>query len=172
VLYAIIEINDQAIKKNYRLHAIISLLSQKTPWILLFAADYHRLWYYWMDLGLSCTRKPGVGDLILTVSDTLIAAQTSVIAAQALGLGSCYIGDIIENAEIHRELLKLPRYVFPAALLCFGYLPDHFSRPKTPRLPLDAILHTNQYQKKKIIKMPYIPQNAVMKNFALIFPRK
>ena len=57
---------------------------------------------------------------MLACCDALIAAQTTVIAAESLGIGSCYIGDIMENYEVHRDLLHLPRYVFPIALLCLG----------------------------------------------------
>ncbi len=66
-------------------------------------------------------RKPEEGDLFLACCDALIAAQTAVIAAESLGLGSCYIGDIMENYEVHRDLFKLPKYVFPICLVCFGY---------------------------------------------------
>ena len=47
----------------------------------------------------SSPREPDVGDLLLAVSDANIAAQNAVTAAEAMGIGSCYIGDIMENAE-------------------------------------------------------------------------
>ena len=40
-----------------------------------------------------------------------IAAQNAVVAAESLGIGSCYIGDVIENAEQMREALHLPEHV-------------------------------------------------------------
>jgi len=67
---------------------------------------------------------PGPGDLLMACNDALIAAQNAVVAAESLGIGSCYIGDIMELGETHAELLRLPRWTFPAAMLCFG-------RPKT-----------------------------------------
>ena len=66
--------------------------------------------------------KPGEGDLLLACADAIIAAQSTVVAAESLGIGSCYIGDIIENCEIVRELLELPEILyFPAAMLVYGY---------------------------------------------------
>ena len=71
---------------------------------LLFVADYQK----WMDLfaapgstrWTACRRgHPGVGDLLLACCDALIAAQNAAIAAESLGIGSCYIGDIMEQAE-------------------------------------------------------------------------
>jgi len=69
-----------------------------------------------------------------------------VVAAQSLGIGSCYIGDILENCETHRELLALPPWVVPAAMLVFGYpTAQQIARPKPVRAPLNAIVHENAY---------------------------
>jgi len=71
-----------------------------------------------------------------------------VIAAEALGIGSCYIGDIMENYEIHREMFDLPRWVFPITLLCYGYPKgDKIKIPLTTRFPQKSILFTNQYSR-------------------------
>ena len=53
---------------------------------------------------------PGPGDLMLACCDALIAAQNAVIAAESLGIGSCYIGDILEQAQTHADAAR------PAAL--------------------------------------------------------
>ena len=42
-------------------------------------------------------RIPGVGDLLLATTDATIAAQNAVVATESLGIGSCYIGDILEQ---------------------------------------------------------------------------
>jgi FMN reductase (NADPH)/FMN reductase [NAD(P)H] len=86
-------------------------------------------------------RPPQEGDLLLACCDALIAAQNAVIAAESLGIGSCYIGDILENYEIHRDLLKLPPYVVPITLLCFG-------RPVSVK---DEVRVTSRYDKKFIV---------------------
>jgi hypothetical protein len=53
----------------------------------------------------------------------------------------------MENAEIQRELLSLPRYVFPAAMLVFGYPTEQqLSRPKPPRSEICHIVHENSYR--------------------------
>ena len=85
---------------------------------------------------------------MLAACDTLIAAQTAVIAAEALGLGSCYIGDILENFEFHRELFGLPQYVLPVTMLCFGYPTAKAARRTlTPRFPQRVIHFQNRYQR-------------------------
>lgn len=85
---------------------------------------------------------------MLAVSDANIAAQNAVTAAQALGIGSCYIGDIMENYELQREILGLPRYVFPAVMLVFGYpTGQQKARPKPKRFDQRFIVHENEYHK-------------------------
>jgi hypothetical protein len=85
---------------------------------------------------------PGAGDLVMACNDALIAAQNAVVAAESLGVGSCYIGDIMELGEVHAELLQLPRYTFPAAMLCLG-------RPKV------GPHRTERYEKHVVHKNVY-----------------
>lgn len=63
---------------------------------------------------------PTFADAILGINDALIASENAVIAGESFGIGSCYIGDIMERFEYHKELLNLPEYVFPATMLVFG----------------------------------------------------
>ena len=78
--------------------------------------------------------------------DALIAAQTAVIAAESLGIGSCYIGDITENWEIHREMFDLPQYTFPVVLLCFGR-PTKRRSKLVPRFERKFIVFTDRYRR-------------------------
>ena len=118
----------------------------KAQMVLVFCADCRKWYRAFQEYGCA-PRKPGVGDLMLAVSDTNIAAQNAVVAAQSLGIGSCYIGDIMENAEQQRKLLSLPPYVFPAAMLVFGYpTAEQLKREKPPRSELRHIVHENGYR--------------------------
>ena len=93
-------------------------------------------------------RRPEEGDLFLACCDALIAAQTAVIAAESFGIGSCYIGDIMEQFEIHRELFSLPQYTFPICLLLFGYpTREQLNRPYTKRFEEKFVLFENQYRR-------------------------
>ena len=85
---------------------------------------------------------------MLAVTDCAIAAQNAVVAAESLGIGSCYIGDIMERCEEHRALLKLPPYVFPAVMLVFGYPTEgQKKRQKPERCDLKHIVHENGYRR-------------------------
>ena len=86
---------------------------------------------------------------MLAVSDTVIAAQNAVTAAESFGIGSCYIGDILEQCEEHRSLLQLPEYVMPAAMVVFGYPTEQQKqRPKPRRFALKDIVQENGYHRR------------------------
>jgi nitroreductase len=155
MLYSILEIDDQALKDRLAVTCDHQPFIAKAPLVLLFLADYQRWFDFFQHSAVEelCHRTgtpfrtPQEGDLMLAISDALIAAQTAVVAAEALGLGSCYIGDIMENGEIHRELLKLPDYAFPIAMVCFGVPTEgQWQRPQPTRYPEDLIVFRNVYR--------------------------
>ena len=156
MLYSIIDIDDQALKDRLALTCDDQPFIARAPFLLLFAADYQRWYDSYLASGVAerCQerglemRKPGEGDLLLAMCDTLIAAQSAVIAAEALGIGSCYIGDILEQYEVHRDLLQLPPYVLPITMICFGWpLAETPGENRTPRFPAEYIVHKNGYQR-------------------------
>jgi nitroreductase len=156
MLYSIIEVTDQHIKNRLVKTCDNQPFIARAPLVWLFLADYQRWFDYFVASGVEqlCRqkktpmRKPQEGDLFLACCDAIIAAQTAVIAAESLGLGSCYIGDIMENYEAQRDLFNLPKYVFPICLVCFGYpTPQQIDRKQTLRFQEKFILFENQYKR-------------------------
>lgn len=144
-LYTILDITDQSIKDRLVDTCDHQPFIAKSKLVLIFCADCLK-WYEAFRCGGCEPRKPGVGDLLLAVGDAVIAAQNAVVAAHSLGLGSCYIGDIMENYEEQKALLGLPEYVFPVAMLVFGYpTRQQLDREKPPRSPREWIVHENGY---------------------------
>ncbi len=144
-MYTILDITSQELKDK------LSVTCDNQPFIatgkmvLIFCADFHK-WYQAFTLAGCSPRRPGPGDFLLAVEDAAIAAQNAVTAAESLGIGSCYIGDIMENYELHRELLHLHEFVVPALMLVFGYpTPQQQEREKPKRAALDFIVHENAY---------------------------
>ena len=145
-LYTILDITDQRLKDRLAETCDHQPFIATAKLVLIFCADCRKWYNAFLSAGCE-PRTPGAGDLMLAISDTCIAAQNAVVAAQSLGIGSCYIGDVMENCEIHRELLNLPRYVFPAAMLVFGYPTEQqLNRPKPERAALSHIVHENGYR--------------------------
>ena len=150
MLYSVVEIEDQAVKDELAVSCDNQPFIAKAPWVLVFLADFQK----WIDVfGVSNVRRlpgvehkdvPGPGDLVLACCDALIAAQNAVIAAESLGIGSCYIGDILENAETHARLLQLPNHTMPVTMLCFGRSPE----PIEPRKRYtERMVYKNVYRR-------------------------
>ena len=145
-LYTILDITDQHIRDQLVKSCDNQPFIASAPMVLIFCADC-RKWYEAFRAAGCQPRKPGVGDLLLAVSDANIAAQNAVAAAESLGIGSCYIGDVMENAEIHQQMLHLPRYVFPAAMLVLGYpTQQQKERIKPQRVAMRHVVHENAYR--------------------------
>ncbi len=152
-LYTILDITDPEKKAALAKSCDNQPFIATAPMVLIFCADYRR-WYDVFCKYVDEVRKPGIGDLFLAEADAIIAAQNAVVAAQSLGLGSCYIGDITENYEYHKKLLNLPRYVVPAAMVCFGYpTQQQKDRPKPPRHGVSDLVHENGYDADKAADM-------------------
>src|SRR5512140_3835325 len=156
MLYSIVQVTDQKIKDRLAVTCDDQPFIARAPMVWLFLADYQRWFDYFIASGVGeiCKekqieiRKPEEGDLFLACCDALIAAQNAVIAAESFGIGSCYIGDIMEQYEIHKELFDLPQYTFPIGMLVFGYpTPEQLRRPYTTRFDEKFILFENQYHR-------------------------
>jgi hypothetical protein len=90
---------------------------------------------------------PDAADLLLATCDAMIASENAVLAAEARGIGSCYIGDIMENYEVHRELLGLPEYAFPVGMLCFGYYPEGVRPQPRGRFDRKCVVFEEKYHR-------------------------
>jgi FMN reductase [NAD(P)H] len=116
----------------------------KAPVLLLFCIDLHRI-ERWAKLETApFTATSAFPHFWISFIDTIICAQNICTAADSLGLGSVYIGTILEFLNDIKNMFQLPNGVFPVVLLCLGY-------PETkliPRKKLDpkVIVHNEKYQ--------------------------
>ena len=147
-LYTILDITDPALRARLADLCDHQPMIAAAPLCLIFLADCRRWPRAYRAAGVA-PRDPGLGDLLLAVADACIAAQNAVTAAESLGLGSCYIGDILERCGEHRALLDLPEWVVPAAMLVMGWpTQQQRQRPKPERFPLEHIVCANRYRRK------------------------
>ncbi len=154
MFYSIMEVDDQEKKDKLVKTCDNQPFIAKTPFILIFLADYQKWYDYdqYCDVQEMCARKdmaydePRESNLMMCTVDAVIAAQNAVITAQSLGLSSVYIGDIMENYETHKEMFNLPKYAFPVAMLCIGYA-KHPEKLKelNPRFSKELVFHKNTY---------------------------
>ena len=155
MLYSILEVTDQSMKDKLAVTCDNQPFIARAPMVWIFLADYQRWYDYFHASGVDelCAQrnltmqKPEEGDLFLACCDALIAAQNAVVAAESFGIGSCYIGDVMEQYETHKEMLNLPQYVFPICMVVFGYpTQQQKDRELTPRFDGKFIVFENQYR--------------------------
>jgi nitroreductase len=155
MLYSILDVTDQSMKDKLAVTCDNQPFIARAPMVWVFLADYQRWYDYFLVSGVEelCAQrnltiqKPEEGDLFLACCDALIAAQNAVIAAESFGIGSCYIGDIMEQYETHKEMLHLPQYVFPICMLVFGYpTQQQKDQEYTSRFDEKFIVFENQYR--------------------------
>ena len=145
-LYSIVVVRDQAEKDELAVTCDNQPFIARAPLVLVFCVDVRRWHQAFLAAGAEA-REPGVGDFLLALEDTAIAAQNAVVAAHALGLGSCYIGDILERREDQARILGCPRHVVPAVMLVIGHPTEgQLRRAKPARLPLEDIVFEDCYE--------------------------
>ncbi|MDD2215442.1 MAG: nitroreductase family protein [Eubacteriales bacterium] len=116
---------------------------------LLFVVDNYKWHCLFEQRGIpdifSNYNGPIINDMIIGMQDAMIAAQNAVLAAESLGIGTCYIGDIMEHYEYHKELFCLPQYTMPATLVVMGY---YDGKPKLrPRFDTSFVVFDEEYPK-------------------------
>ena len=154
MLYSILRVGDSTKRRKLAETCGHSFIGE-APLVLVFLADMQRWVDYFEGSGVRerCEQEgkeyvtPDTAKLLMSCCDALIAAQNTVIAAESLGIGSCYVGDIMGRAEEHRALFDLPSFAFPIALLCYGYYPEGFERRRSERFDRQFIVHDNVYRR-------------------------
>ncbi len=81
--------------------------------------------------------------LLFGIQDAALMAENMVIAAESLGLGSCFLGGAPYRAEAIIQEYKLPPRVFPLVQLTMGYPAEN--PPPRPRYPLEFTLFEDEY---------------------------
>jgi FMN reductase (NADPH) len=81
--------------------------------------------------------------LIFGIQDAALMAQNMVLAAESIGLGTCFLGAAPHAAETLRKQYKLPKRVFPLVQLAVGYPAEE--PPPRPRYPLKFVLFEEEY---------------------------
>ena len=142
-VYSIIVTRDEAKKKKLWEYHFKQNMVLQAPVILTFCADFNRF-------NLWCRQRkaePGYDNFLSFTTaaiDALLAAQNVAIAAEALGLGICYLGTTTYNADKLVDFFGCPEGVVPITTLVVGY-PDE-TPGLTDRLPYEAIVHEEKYK--------------------------
>jgi nitroreductase len=142
-VYSIIVTKDEAKKKKLWEYHFKQNMVLQAPVILTFCADFNRF-NQW------CRQRkaePGYDNFLSFTTaaiDALLAAQNVAIAAEAFGLGICYLGTTTYNADKLVDFFGCPEGVVPITTLVVGY-PDE-NPDLVDRLPYEGIIHNEKYK--------------------------
>ncbi|MFH0816293.1 MAG: nitroreductase family protein [Methanobacteriota archaeon] len=114
------------------------------PLMFVVCADVHRVELFMRERGWK-VKTNDLTMLLFAMQDACYMAENMVIAAESLGLGSCYIGHAMMIAKTLKKNLKLPESVFPFVMLAMGYPAE--DPPVRPRYPLGYVLFEGEYPK-------------------------
>lgn len=141
-VYSVIVTRDAARKAALAPAHFNQPMVQEAPVVLTFCIDLRRF-SKWCE---QRNAQPGYDNFQWFVTgaiDALLAAQTFCVAAEAQGLGICYLGTTTYNPQMIIDTLELPRLVFPITTVTVGWPAE--TPAQVDRLPLDAIVHQESY---------------------------
>ena len=130
------------------------------PWVFIVVRDHATrralaeaaLGQYWMveapviiavcaNMAVSSRIYGARGRNLYCIQDTAAAIENMLLAAYALGYGTCWVGAFYE--EEVREVLRLPESLRPVALITLGKPAEHPVKPE--RKPLESVVHFEVY---------------------------
>jgi nitroreductase len=149
-LYSVVITRDEEQKKKLLPCHFNQKSVMSAPVVLTFCADFNRF-NLWCEINHA---QPGYDNFLsffTAAIDALLFAQNVAVAAESEGLGICYLGTTTYTAESIIKVLNLPKYVVPVTTITLGW-PDE-SPEQIDRLPLDGIIHKEQYQNYTVDEM-------------------
>lgn len=122
-LWSVVEVRDAATRRALVDEVGTSTFVADAPVILLFIADWARASAIAAAQGAADEAADYLESTLVAFVDAALAAQNAVIAAESLGLGTCYLGSVRNDPERAAELIGLPARAMVAFGLAVGY-PD------------------------------------------------
>jgi nitroreductase len=128
----------------------LSEMVGEQPWVknaplsMIFCIDFYRLKRW---ASMSETEYKGemaLHSFLIAYADLMCSAQNVVILAESHGLGSVYIGTILEAVDSARGYFSIPEHVLPMMVLSIGY-PKSVPK-RIPKLKRDVIAHREKYR--------------------------
>ena len=141
-VYSVVITRDEANKKKLAPAHFNQPTITTAPVVLTFCADFNRF-IKWCECRNASPGYDNFQSFFTASIDALLAAQQFCTAAEAKGLGICYLGTTTYNAGQIIEALDLPRFVVPITTITVGY--PEFIPEQVERLPLEAIIHQEKY---------------------------
>lgn len=143
--WSVVEVSNPATRAEFAKIANNQKHIEECPLFLVFCADVARNERLGKAENTPLEALPYLETFLVAAIDAALAAQNAVVAAEALGLSTVYIGAMRNNIERVAELLALPPGVMGVFGLCVGYPKPGAESSVKPRLAQSAILFREKY---------------------------
>jgi len=141
--YSIIVTEDLALRRALFDSHFQQSMVLEAPLLLTFCSDFHRM-KKWLALREAPDNFDNFMSFMIGAIDAILASQNAALAAEAEGLGICYMGTTLASCDEIAKILKCPANVVPVVGFSLGY-PDE-SPAIRDRLPINGIVHRDTYQ--------------------------
>ncbi|MGO3732876.1 MAG: NADPH-dependent oxidoreductase [Vagococcus sp.] len=111
--------------------------------IFIFIADQYRNKTIAEENNQETSVLQNMDRFMIAFTDAILTSQNVNIAAESLGLGTVFLGSILNDSRAIIDLLDLPAMTFPILGLAMGY-PDQHPELK-PRLPKELMFFEDTY---------------------------
>lgn len=129
-----IVVRDEEIKKKLAYAALRQMFIAEAPVVIVVCSDLKKIELKYGNRGKE----------LYSIQDTANATMSILLTANALGLGSCWVGAFDEDSV--RNILDLPENLRPIAIVPIGYPAE---APSTPyRIPIENLTYIEKYGKK------------------------
>jgi nitroreductase len=133
------------------------------PFLVLFVVDAHRNTAILNQHGVMDTTLDSMTVFFQGFSDALIGAQSMVSGAEALDLGTLYIGGVLNDPQALIDMFALPQLTMPILALGIGH-PKQIPAIK-PKMPLVERVFVNEYQHQSNYKEALQSFNEALKGY-------
>jgi len=135
------DLRNQLLEPHFQQSMVID-----APVLLTFCADFHRM-RRWLNISDAPDNFDNYFSFMVGAIDAILVSQTVALAAESLGLGICFLGSTIANADQIGTILDLPKNVIPVTGFSLGYPAE--DPDLRDRLPSSGLIHKEKYQSIK-----------------------
>ena len=141
--YSIIVTRDQQLRERLLEPHMGQKMVVDAPVFLTFCADFNRM-RQWLKHNHAADNFDNFFSFLIGAIDAILVSQTVALAAESRGLGLCYLGSTLANADAIGNILGVPKNVVPVTGFSLGY-PDE-QPDLRDRLPLSSLVHWETYK--------------------------
>ena len=144
--WSVIAVEDPERKARLSVLSANQAFIRQAPLFLVFLADLSRKERIGHDFDMPTEALPYTESFLVAAIDAGLAAQNALVAAESLGLGTCYVGSLRNLPLDVAKELDLPPNCVALFGLAVGYIDPKADTQTKPRLPQSVVLHRETYK--------------------------